>query len=62
MGNDNIKWIAEFDFTDIYKKKIDGFNPGSSIELERAGFANDNTVILAGLKKMKGLLFLSLRT
>ena len=54
MGNDNIKWIAEFDFTDIYKKKIDGFNPGSSIELERAGFANDNTVILAGLKKMKG--------
>ena len=50
IPDNNMKWIAEYDFIDLYKKRNHGFNPGSDKQLSLVFSPMENVIILGAQK------------
>ena len=48
--DDNMKWTAKYNFLDLYKKRNNGFNPGSDKELSLVFSPMENVIILGAQK------------
>ena len=48
--DDNMKWAAKYNFMDLYKKRNNGFNPGSDKELSLVFSPMENVIILGAQK------------
>ena len=48
--DDNMKWTAKYNFMDLYKKRNNGFNPGSDKELSLVFSPMENVIILGAQK------------
>ena len=48
--DDNMKWTAQYNFMDLYKKRNHGFNPGSDKELSLVFSPMENIIILGAQK------------
>ena len=48
--DDNMKWTAQYNFMDLYKKRNNGFNPGSDKELSLVFSPMENVIILGAQK------------
>ena len=50
IPDNNMKWTAEYDFIDLYKKRNNGFNPGSDKELSVVFSPTENIIVLGAQK------------
>ena len=50
IPDNNMKWTAEYDFIDLYKKRNHGFNPGSDKQLSLVFSPMENVIILGAQK------------
>ena len=50
IPDNNMKWTAEYDFIDLYKKRNKGFNPGSDKQLSLVFSPMENVIILGAQK------------
>ena len=48
--DDNMKWTAQYNFMDLYKKRNHGFNPGSDKQLSLVFSPMENVIILGAQK------------
>ena len=48
--DDNMKWTAKYNFMDLYKKRNNGFNPGSDKQLSLVFSPMENVIILGAQK------------
>ena len=48
--DDNMKWTAKYNFLDLYKKRNNGFNPGSDKQLSLVFSPMENVIILGAQK------------
>ena len=47
--DENMKWTAQYNFMDLYKKRNHGFNPGSDKQLSLVFSPMENVIILGAL-------------
>ncbi|MFC2692330.1 MAG: hypothetical protein ACFN23_02970, partial [Capnocytophaga gingivalis] len=45
-----MRWTAQYDFIDLYKKRNNGFNPGSDKELSVVFSPTENIIVLGARK------------
>ena len=50
IPDNNMKWTAQYDFMDLYKKRNHGFNPGSDKQLSLVFSPMENVIILGAQK------------
>ena len=50
IPDNNMKWTAQYDFIDLYKKRNNGFNPGSDKQLSLVFSPMENVIILGAQK------------
>ena len=50
IPDNNMKWTAQYDFIDLYKKRNNGFNPGSDKELSVVFSPTENIIVLGAQK------------
>ena len=50
IPDNNMKWTAQYDFIDLYKKRNHGFNPGSDKQLSLVFSPMENVIILGAQK------------
>ena len=50
IPDNNMKWTVQYDFIDLYKKRNNGFNPGSSKRLSLVFSPMENVIILGAQK------------
>ena len=50
IPDNNMKWTAQYDFIDLYKKRNKGFNPGSDKQLSVVFSPTENVIILGAQK------------
>ena len=50
IPDNNMKWTAQYDFIDLYKKRNNGFNPGSDKELSVVFSPTKNIIVLGAQK------------
>ena len=48
--DENMKWTAQYNFMDLYKKRNHGFNPGSDKQLSLVFSPMENVIILGAQK------------
>ena len=50
VSDNNMRWTAQYDFIDLYKKRNNGFNPGSDKELSVVFSPTENIIVLGAQK------------
>ena len=50
IPDNNMKWTAQYDFIDLYKKRNNGFNPGSDKQLSVVFSPTENIIVLGAQK------------
>ena len=50
IPDNNMKWTAQYNFMDLYKKRNHGFNPGSDKQLSLVFSPMENVIILGAQK------------
>ena len=50
ISDNNMRWTAQYDFIDLYKKRNNGFNPGSDKELSVVFSPTKNIIVLGAQK------------
>ena len=50
ISDNNMRWTAQYDFIDLYKKRNNGFNPGSDKELSVVFSPTENIIVLGAQK------------
>ena len=50
IPDNNMKWTAQYNFMDLYKKRNNGFNPGSDKELSVVFSPTENIIVLGAQK------------
>ena len=50
IPDNNMKWTAQYNFMDLYKKRNKGFNPGSDKRLSLVFSPMENVIILGAQK------------
>ena len=50
IPDNNMKWTAQYDFIDLYKKRNKGFNPGSDKQLSVVFSPTENIIVLGAQK------------
>ena len=50
IPDNNMKWTAQYNFIDLYKKRNNGFNPGSDKQLSVVFSPTENIIVLGAQK------------